>query len=336
MISALTFAVVIGALIAVVLLTQRGSNAAQDSETQAPTSGNEPARNTFLVELKRLLSNESLTALVDTASAQSLSLQWLLEKSNFQNWPFHRQVQRYAMATIYYATDGHAWSNGGGNWLTNETECQWFQGSEGDFCGENGTELQYLNQSSNTLNGKMPNDIQLLSSLTVIDLSMNQIYGTLSSGLGSLTALTFLSLNDNKLSGTIPSELGSLTALTELSLNNNDFIRTVPSDLGLLTALTELSLGANALTGIVPSEIGSLTELISLRLDHNVFTGNMPSEMGSLTALTELLLGTNRFMGTLPSEIGSLTALADLLLDWTSLDGDTAVGTWFHDRVESL
>jgi Leucine-rich repeat (LRR) protein len=321
-VSTLTFALVVGAIVAVVLLIQKGSNSSGDSGIKAPDRGNETAiSNTFTAELKRLLSNESLTALDDPASPQALSLGWLLERSNFNNWPFDRQVQRYAMATIYYATDGHSWSNGGGNWLTNETECQWFQGSEGNFCDENGTRLQYLNQSNNTLNGKMTNEIRLLSSLTVIDLSMNQVYGNLPSGLGSLTALTFLSLNDNKLSGTVLSELGSLTALTELSLGSNSFTGTVPSELGLLTALPAFSLGRNSLTGTLPSELGSLTELRLLHLDHNVLTGKVPSELGFLTALTELLLGTNRFTGTLPSEIGSLTALADLLLDWSSLTG---------------
>ncbi len=132
------------------------------------SSGNESASTIFLAELKPLLSNESLTALDDPSSPQSLSLQWLVERSNFQSWPFQQQVQRDAMATIYYATGGLSWSNAGGNWLKNENECTWVQGSqEGDFCVENGTELHYLNQTNNTLTGKMPDEIRLLSSLSV-------------------------------------------------------------------------------------------------------------------------------------------------------------------------
>jgi Leucine-rich repeat (LRR) protein len=152
------------------------------------------------------------------------------------------------MATIYFATGGPSWSNSGGNWLTDTNECQWVQGSDGNFCGQNGTELLYLKQRNNALNGKLPNEILLLSSLTVIDLSMNQIGGTLLSGLGSMTALTFLSLDDNTLTGTLPSELGSLTALTELFLGHNSF------------------------TGILPSALGSLTELRLLHLDENFST----------------------------------------------------------------
>jgi hypothetical protein len=121
-----------------------------DNETQAPTNGEmNSASDTFITELKPLLSQESLTALNNPDSPQSQSLQWLLEKSNFQAWPFPpTSPADMPWPPIYYATGGDwSWSNAGGNWLTNETECLWFQGSRGDFCGKNGTALQSLNQS---------------------------------------------------------------------------------------------------------------------------------------------------------------------------------------------
>jgi hypothetical protein len=73
------------------------------------------------------------------------------------------------MATIYYATDGRrSWSNRR-NWLTDQTECRWFQGgSDGNFCDANGT-LLMINQSNNTLKGTIPDEIGLLTSLTVIE-----------------------------------------------------------------------------------------------------------------------------------------------------------------------
>jgi hypothetical protein len=77
---------------------------------------------------------------------------------NFQELSFERQVQRYAMATIYYATGGGtSWSNVG-NWLTSDTECTFMvQGYYRRFCDENG-KLHYLNQSNNALNGKIPDE----------------------------------------------------------------------------------------------------------------------------------------------------------------------------------
>jgi hypothetical protein len=257
----LTVALFVGVVVAVVLLTQNGSKTGTSNATLAPeTDTNETTSDKFLANLKALLSNELQTALDEPGSPQSLSLAWLLERSNFQAWSFDRQVQRYVVATIYYATGGRSWSNQL-KWLTNVTECRWFQGSEGDFCGENGTALQSLNQSKNALIGKIPDEIGLLTSLTVIDLALNQISGTLLTQLGSLTALTHLDLSSNRFTGTVPSEVGSLAALTALSLYDNGLIGNVPSELGSLTALTHLSLSGNTFTGTVPSELGSLTRL---------------------------------------------------------------------------
>ena len=275
-ISTLAFALVVGMIVAIVLLTQSGSKAAP---TSSPT---QTASNLFLAELEPFLSNESLTALDNPDSPQSQSLQWLFERSNFQAWPFHRQVQRFAMATIYYATDGPSWSNAGGNyWLTNATECEWFQGFQGDFCNQNGT-LLYLNQSMNALKGTIPNEIGLLSSLTIIDLSDNTPSGTVPSELGYLTALTYLNLHTNFFKGTVPSELGSLTALNVLSLFSNSFAGTLPSELGSLTALIGLLLSSNSFTGTVPSELGSLTALSFVNLASNNFTGTVPAELCNL------------------------------------------------------
>jgi Leucine-rich repeat (LRR) protein len=115
------------------------------------------------------------------------------------------------MATIYYATGGASWLNNL-KWLTNETECTWVQGSNGNFCGENNTTLQSLNLRQNGLSGKIPDEIGLLSSLTEFDLSNNQMSGSVLSGLFSLTALTYLDLSHNSFTGTVPSNIGSLTS----------------------------------------------------------------------------------------------------------------------------
>jgi hypothetical protein len=129
------------------------------------------------------------------------------------------------MATLYYATGGPSWTYNQ-NWLTDKDECcQWYQdqGSIENVCGENGTALQSLLQGGNVLNGTLPDEIGLLTSLTFLNLKRNMISGTVPSIIGSLTALTHLSLCYNAFTGTVPSQLGSLTALKRLSLYNNAF-----------------------------------------------------------------------------------------------------------------
>jgi hypothetical protein len=83
----LTVALCIGGIIAAVLLTQNGSKQEQVTNWLLKVTTKLLA-DIFMAELKPLLSNESSTALNNPASPQSLSLAWLLEKSNFQDWPF--------------------------------------------------------------------------------------------------------------------------------------------------------------------------------------------------------------------------------------------------------
>jgi hypothetical protein len=315
-ISALALALVVGVIVAVVVLTQNSSKAVSGSETQAPINDDAAATSDeFLVELKSLLSNGSMAALDIPNSPQNQSLQWLLGSSNFQDLSFHRQVQRYAMATIYYATGGRSsWSNAGGNWLTDESECKWVQGSQGYFCGENDA-LLMLKQRNNMLNGTIPDEIRLLSSLVVIDLTMNQITGTLSSELGLLTALTNLYLDKNAFTGTVPSELGSLKALKWLNVGVNQLTGTVPTELGSLTALTFLSLGTNAMRGTVPTELGSLISLTELYIDKNSFTGTVPSELGLLTALKWSYLSDTFLNGTVPDNLCILGSPEEVRVD---------------------
>ena len=296
-ISTLAFVLVVGMIVALVLLTQSGSKPAP--------RGSDSSSNQFLSELKPMLSNESLTALDDPDSPQSQSLRWLLERSNFQAWPFHQQVQRFAMATIYYATGGPSWSNdaGGNTWLTNASECGWFQGyqgdSQGNFCSNNDA-LVSLDQTFYALKGTITDEIGL-------DQTFYALKGTIPDEIGLLTSLTYLGLGNNYLTGTVPSQLGSLTALTMLALYSSSFTGTVPSELGSLTALTWLDLSYNAFRGTVPSQLGSLTELQVLRLFSNSFNGTVPSQLGSLTALSQFDLYDNVDLnGTVPAKLCNL------------------------------
>jgi Leucine-rich repeat (LRR) protein len=346
---AAVLALVVGVIVAVVLVTQNASKTTtNNSPTQAPQRDiNETARDEFLADLTPSLSNESLSALDNPDSPQSLSIGWLLGTSNFQELSFQRQVQRYAMATIYYATGGGtSWSNVG-NWLTSDTECTWVQGSAGDFCDENGT-LHYLNQSNNGLNGKIPDEIRLLRSLKAIDLNYNKLYGTipidtfgdlpslqvlilsnnlftgtLSSSINMLTSLQELDLSSNPSlsNGPLPSEIGALTNLTHLNLFDTKISNQIPTEVGFLTELQFLSLGANMMTGTIPTEVFFCTKLSAMWLKSNSFSGTLSSQFGFLTALSLLYVDRNYFTGSVPSELGSLTKLTVLALDQNDFNG---------------
>jgi hypothetical protein len=169
------------------------------------------AKNAFLEKLKPILTNSSRQELESPGSSQSLALDWLFNKSNFSAHSFACQLQRFAMATFFYSTEGRSWKESTG-WLTNADECTWYQSSNTSLC-ENRT-LHVLSLHDNNLNGLLLDSIALLSSLTHINLRKNQMTGTIPSWIGLLTGLMMFDLNSNSFKGTIPLSIGAMSNLT--------------------------------------------------------------------------------------------------------------------------
>ncbi|XP_022722200.1 receptor-like protein 12 [Durio zibethinus] len=85
-----------------------------------------------------------------------------------------------------------------------------------------------LDFSNNSFHGKIPEEIQNLKSLKVLNLSYNSFLGPIPLALGNLTQLESLDLSQNKLSGKIPLQLTSLTFLAVLNLSYNQLEGTIP------------------------------------------------------------------------------------------------------------
>ena len=88
--------------------------------------------------------------------------------------------------------------------------------------------INYLNFSSNELNGEIPSEIGNLTNLTTLFLNDNQLTGEIPSEIGNLTNLTTLFLNDNQLTGEIPSEICNQVDITP-SVGNNQLCPPYPS-----------------------------------------------------------------------------------------------------------
>ena len=82
-----------------------------------------------------------------------------------------RIVQRYAMATIYYATNGESWTRKEG-WRDPETnECDWASDSEsGSGCTFFRKQILILQFKQNNLVGALPPEVALLSDLRRLDI----------------------------------------------------------------------------------------------------------------------------------------------------------------------
>jgi hypothetical protein len=297
--------------------------------------------------IQNLLPGYTLDAIHDSedtadSNPQYLAYQWSLKDtaanigSNYSDW---RIVQRFALATIYFATDGDAWVNNT-HWLNHSVdECLWF--SKQVYATYNET-YQYLVQNNNSchngillhlwlwqndLQGYLPPELFLLTSLNSVALYSNQrLGGTLSTLIAQLTSLEALAVMSTELSGSIPTELGSLSNILTLNLLANQLTGPVPTELGTLSQLKYLLLDSNVRciqwTQIVVLLWQNALTTLFLFLHKKFLTGSIPLEFGHLENLVWFYLFSNDITGTLPTELGLLTAMEDLLLYNNTLSGD--------------
>jgi hypothetical protein len=171
------------------------------------------------------------TVLYEEGSPQTQALNWL-RGTNVALLTSKKIIQRYALATLYFAADGGNWFDTD-YWLTPIDECLWHS-SRGFACNED-REIVTLGLGSNGLFGELPLDVSLLTSLRTLSLNNNTLFGPIPPDWGRLSSLETLELNSNFLEGTVPGELGDLENLELLRLDDNDLTGTLPDRICSLT-----------------------------------------------------------------------------------------------------
>ena len=204
------------------------------------------------------------------------------------------------------------------NWSLSIPIDQW----EGVIVGGSPLRVTELNLNGKLRAGKIPSELNNLTSLRRLNLAHNRLTGPIPPGLGDISTLQDLWLGNNQLTGTIPSSLGGLANLQWLSLWGNRLTGPIPSSLGGLANLQELSLWDNRLTGPIPPELGGLANLQSLSLWRNQLSGPIPPSLGSLANLRGLYMSVNHFTGPIPNELSRLLHLQQLELDGNELTGE--------------
>jgi Leucine-rich repeat (LRR) protein len=247
-------------IVAISLGTKPDSGAANTAEIPNNTEDT-PEQQQFLTDIKKLVSEKSRQELERSGSPQSQAINWLFTESDFLGYPQEKRVQRYVLATLYYATAGESWAKSE-KWLSQADECTWYWSGqpESQVCDDN-LNLLNLVLPGNTLVGTLPDEVSLLTTIKQIDLSQNSINSSLDASFGALTNIETLHLSTNQFQGQMPGEIGRLSSLVELLLHDNRFTGSLPSELGLLTSLTALHVDSNngLLAETIPEEICSLT-----------------------------------------------------------------------------
>jgi Leucine-rich repeat (LRR) protein len=286
---------------------------------------------------------------------------WLLEDPNLSEYSEAKRLQRFALATFYYATNGQGWLPEGteNSWVRYDVhECSWFSSAQqqgrttcrGFDSNTNVTSpFDHYEYVSLMLSGELPNlykrvkgtlplEMSLLSSLEILDLGLQQLRGSIPD-LGTLSStLRDIVLYDNALTGSVPSSL--YTFPENFWLSKNKFSEsTIPTSVGLNSNLRTLFMIDCKLTGSIPSEIfQSKPNLQLLWLDQNSLDGPIPSEIGLATALQNFRIVENKVSGRIPTELGVLSKMTVLWLHLNEITGSlvTEMGKLVELQVSGL
>jgi len=239
--------------------------------------------NNYVIGLLSVQSPDTFSFFDDHTSPQYLALQWISvdssRKGGSSAYTMDASLQRFALATVYFALGGaDAWVDDA-SWLSTVVQvCEW----KGITCDDSDTAVLSLELGGNGLSGTLPDELKLLRYLQTLSFPGNSIGGTLPPGYSDLYDLEVLDLSGNLLTGSLPKVyggFGSFELLRVFDLGDNELEGSIPSELGDMPSLETIALCSNALTGTIPSALGSLDELKSLRLGSNRLTGDVPSEV---------------------------------------------------------
>jgi len=199
-------------------------------------------------------------------------------------------LQRYALATAYFATGGDDWSqcsrkktssnhpNGAcesddERYLSPHSHLKW-----DGINGKNG-QVTWLDLSGRGLTSDafLPLEVTLMSpSLELLWASENEnLGGTLPDYLGEFQSLVSLSVYGTSVSGTIPDSIYGLKKLASIRLYKSQFQGTISSQIGNLTDLKWLWIHDNKFAGTLPEEVGELAKLEGITLHHNLFSSEV-------------------------------------------------------------
>lgn len=182
------------------------------------------------------------------------------------------------------------------------------------------TTLKEINMAGNSIQGSIPMEICRLKYLEIFALDQNYIEGSLPECFANLIRLEGLGLGDNLMTGKLP--LGSFDNLKDVLINDNEFDGDL--DISKLSFLEVLDVKGNSFSGSVDATLfGSLQNLQYVDLSDNEFTSTeFPSFFFTFPNLGVLDLSQNNIKGELPADIDQNTQLKYLAVHSNGLSGE--------------
>ena len=237
-------------------------------------------------------------------SPQAQALHWIMNDDGMAlDIDSPEWVQRYIMASFYFAT-------GGGDWdqcNAPKDNSQAAIDEANDKCTLSAT--QYNSGKKHVYGTKAwlspvsvcewastachdDTDNSKKDTISQIEFESNGLEGTLIDELAHLYNLQFLLLEKGKLTGTIPPKLGQLPLII-LDLDYNQLSGEIPDEIYDAATLQQIDLNNNKLTGTISPKIKHLPMLMFFQIDNNQMEGNIPEEMGDMKKLGECIVTTS-------------------------------------------
>ncbi|CAB9520932.1 LRR receptor-like serine threonine-protein kinase [Seminavis robusta] len=339
--------ILVAIVIVVIVLVGPGNSAAANTEVER-TSNNATTESSTTtapsvpeLPMIALLPNSTQDTIrssieMNDTTPQLQAYQWMLHDPMLANYSDARRLQRFALATLYYATGGDNWKlqgvQGGGN-----STIELFQpgrpprpgvppaaettpaanggpgappsgGSGGPPPGDQG------GPPPGGPGGPLPNGPPkpiIIYSEKWLSYDTNECdwFNVLKVGPDKDAIcdeegnLLGLDLMRNNLVGILPQELGLLSKLHTLQLRHNQMEGNLLPIFNL-KSLMRVHVNENEFTGTLPTEIATLSStLLHFSILENNIHGTIPSELLQLSKLTLLKLSRNRLTGTIPSDI---------------------------------
>jgi hypothetical protein len=141
-------------------------------------------------------------------------------------------AQRFAGGAFYYGTKGITWDVNT-DWMTHKNECTWY----GVHCNA-------------------------FKTVTRLDLGFIKVDGIIPREVGLLTSLKEIDLHSNDLQGVIPHEvMMGMKKLEILRLQMNGFFGAIQQEITNMANLKEIYMFGNYMTGTIPKELASWKNL---------------------------------------------------------------------------
>jgi len=253
-------------------------------------------------------------------TCQSKARDWLRTGEDVLEFNGERIRQRFAMTVFFCEQDGGEWLEND-MWLSDLHECDWYNMIGLDPCNRV-EQMEMIRISGNGLQGTLPSELSILSTIYEFTASDNLITGTFPGDYSGLTELDTLVVAFNQFSGEIPSYFFHYPDMVYWDVGFNKFTGTLPQDIPEQMPNLQVMFGENnQLSGTIPANLGTL-DLKSVHLDDNNLTGTIPSTLGNPPNLESLFLHGNSFEGTIPDTLPN--KLRDATFHYNSLKGDVS------------